>query len=404
MPWQPRVEKRPHPFGEEGVRSSLEEVAKRAAQGGNHPRVKEWAGEQIHGARLGGSSVKGDRARAEILLGCVQRTKTWLPDPVGTEYIKGAHLLACSRDDEHGPCFNTGDCFPEGTLVLKQGQELASIESLLVGDSIWGLDQWSEVEAVAFKGLLSVDAIELSNGTALRLTNNHKLYVLGEEGEQRIPVAALEGGMVLAQPELELLLGLSDDDAWWSTLSARVSRAADEELGDSLQELRVTKVHRGVQRVPCWDIQTSDHRVYLPECDVTVSNCDDMCVLLAASFLSVGLNTMIVGHAYNANRTIQHVLCAARVKGEWLYADPSYDFPLGKCEPFTRERLLSVPNVKVVCDETACLTNPTNLDPDREGFVEHGVFVGVDGLRRVDVDHPQRLREVWWLGRGGRAR
>lgn len=237
--WKPAVEKRPHPFGEDGVRSSLEEVAKRAAKGGNHPRVKEWAGEQIHGARLSGGSVKGDRARAEILLSTVQRTKTWVPDPVGTEYIKGAHLLACSRDDKDGPCFNTGDC-------------------------------------------------------------------------------------------------------------------------------------------------------------------DDMVVLLAASFLSVGLHTMIVGHGYGSQRVIQHVLAAVRVKNEWLYADPSYDFPLGTCEPFTRERLLSVPVVKVVCDENACLTDKTNYDPDREGFVEHGTFVGVDGLRRMDVDHPQRLREVWWLGSRGR--
>jgi len=236
--WNPKVEKRAHPFGEEGVRSSLEEVAKRSAQGGNHPRVKEWAGEHIHGARLGGQVVKGDRARAEILLRAVQQTKTWVPDPVGTEYIKGAHLLACSKEDKHGPCFNSGDC-------------------------------------------------------------------------------------------------------------------------------------------------------------------DDMAVLLAASFLSVGIHTMIVGHAYGSARAIQHVLCACRIKGEWLYADPSYDFPLGKCEPFTRERLLSVPVVKVVCDETACLTNPTSFDPDQNGFVQQGMFVGVDGFRRADVDHPHRLREIWWLGRRG---
>lgn len=231
--WKPKIEKREHPFGEQGVRSSLEEVARRAAVGGNHPRVKEWAGEQIHDSRLRGLGVKGDRARAEILLSTIQKTKTWVPDPVGTEYIKGAHLLACSKDDEHGPCFNSGDC-------------------------------------------------------------------------------------------------------------------------------------------------------------------DDMVVLVAACFLSVGIHTAIIGHAYNSQRSIQHVLAAARIKGEWLYADPSYDFPLGKCEPFTRERMLSVPNIKVICDETACLTNPTKFDPDKEGFVDRGFFVGVDGA-------PERVREIWWLGPGRRT-
>jgi hypothetical protein len=226
--WNPKIEKRSHPFGEQGVRSSLEEVAKKATEGGNHPRVKEWAGELIHDARLRGVPVKGDRARAEILLTSVQRFKTWVPDPVGTEYIKGAHLLACGKDDKYGPCFNTDDC-------------------------------------------------------------------------------------------------------------------------------------------------------------------DGLVVLIAASFLSVGIHTAIIGHAYNAERNIQHVLAAARIKGEWLYADPSYDFPLGKCEPFTRERMLSVPNIKVVCDETACLTNPTSFDPEREGFVSHGMYVGVDGV-------PERVREIWWLG------
>jgi hypothetical protein len=582
-PWQPRIDKRDHPVGEAGVRSSLEEVAKRAAQGGNHPRVKEWAGEQIHGARLRGVSVKGDRARASILLSAVQQTKTWVPDPVGTEYIKGAHLLACSRDDKHGPCFNSGDCFPEGTLVLKEGHELTSVESLKPGDKIWGLSDWSTVEAVAYKGLLSVDVVKLNNGSDLKLTSEHHVYVrdciehpmldeqedaealppdrgwrkpktagctCDERKEKRTRVSELRRGMMLVQPERlpfgkrqhpdvpadhrrAYVEGLFVSDGWadydynsrffisgqdgcpkeaqkkevqeicaelgvnttwkrksiavygkeWTLRMQRMGRYAPQKhlltldldeacaaaslrgvmadagkntrgegftftttskllaiqvrvlhrmfgitcgwkfiemhgglgtnpiwrlgvrprqskSGRKPWSLKVRDVERSVFSSPCWDIQTSDHRVYLPEYDVTVSQCDDLCVLLAASFLSVGLNTLIVGHAYGQARMIQHVLCAARVKGEWLYADPSYDFALGKCEPYTRERLLSVPNVKVVCDETKCLTNPTNFNPDELNFVERGTFVGVDGAPwRVDVDFPQRVREIWWLGR-----
>jgi hypothetical protein len=223
--WKPKIEKREHPFGEQGVRSSLEAVAQMSSKGAADPRIRAWSIECLERARRAGNSVKGDLARAEALLGAV-RQKLWVPDPVGTEFMAGAHLTACT--DKDAPCFHGGDC-------------------------------------------------------------------------------------------------------------------------------------------------------------------DDLTILLASSFLSVGLNTMIVGHAYDSRRNIQHVLAAVRVKDQWLYADPSYDFPLGKCEPFTRERLLSVPNVKVVCDETACLTNPTSFDPEKEGFVSQGYFVGVDGA-------PQRSREIWWLG------
>jgi len=41
--------------------------------------------------------------------------------------------------------------------------------------------------------------------------------------------------------------------------------------------LRVKSITRRAFEMPCWDIQTSDHRVYLPEHDVTVSQCDDLC-------------------------------------------------------------------------------------------------------------------------------
>lgn len=195
------------------MRSSLEEVAKKAASGSSDPRIRAWSIECLEKARRAGKKVNTERPRAEALLTAVQQ-KLWVPDPVGTEFMAGAHLTACV--DKNAPCFHGGDC-------------------------------------------------------------------------------------------------------------------------------------------------------------------DDLCVLLGACFLSVGLHTMIVGHAYNAGKNIQHVLAAVRFEGKWHYADPSTDFPLGKCEPFSRERLLSIPNVKVVCDENACLTSPEKFDPDQQGFVNKGTFVGVDG-------------------------
>jgi hypothetical protein len=226
--WNPKIEERDHPQGEQGIRSSLEEVAKKAAEGSRDPRVRAWAIESLERGRREGVKVNNERGRAEVILSAVQK-KLWVPDPVGTEFMAGAHLTACV--DKKAPCFHGGDC-------------------------------------------------------------------------------------------------------------------------------------------------------------------DDLCVLLGACFLSVGLHTMIVGHAYNTQRNIQHVLTAVRASKNWYYADPSTNFPLGKCEPFTRERILSVPNVQVICDERACLTNPASFDPDEKNFVDRGYFVGVDGV-------PER--RIAWLGVGVRC-
>jgi hypothetical protein len=94
-PWDPAVEQRPHPFGEAGVRSSLEEVCRRAAQGASEilgdakklTRVRKWAGDQIHEARKKGERVDRAEDRARILLRAVQEKKTWVPDPIGVEHI-----------------------------------------------------------------------------------------------------------------------------------------------------------------------------------------------------------------------------------------------------------------------------------------------------------------------------
>lgn len=130
-------------------------------------------------------------------------------------------------------------------------------------------------------------------------------------------------------------------------------------------------------------------------------DCDDLVVLLASCFCSVGIYTLIVGHAYNRARDISHVLTAAWVNGRWMYADPSTKQPLGRCVDFTRERIYSVPNVQMLCDEHSCLVNPRRFQPEKSGFVAKGEFVGVNGPPVVQfswVDDPER--SVEWLGDG----
>lgn len=219
-PW--KVEQRQQPWGEAGIRSSLNEVAKKAASGAVHPGVRTYVGKKLREAQQRGQSVKRPRERASVILGVVQNEKLWMPDPVGTEYIPAAHLMAC-----------------DGTL---------------------------------------------EDGSAC----------------------------------------------------------------------------------------------------VEADDCDGKATLLGAMLSCAGIYTLIVGHAYNARKQIEHVLCAAWLDKRWHYADGSTNLPLGKCVPFSRERLLSIPNVQVLCDDTVCLGRK-QFDPDQLDFVDKGVFVGV-GLGSIPLD------------------
>lgn len=235
-----KVEKRPHPFGEAGVRSSLEQVAKKASEGAVDPYVKAWTTELLDQARKRGFSPTSDRARAEIILQACQQ-KLWVPDPVFAEYIPAARLLACN---EHGD--NGGVC-------------------------------------------------------------------------------------------------LRGDD------------------------------------------------------------CDGLATLCGAALMSIGLPVMIVGHAYTQEKIIQHVLCAARIDGRWYYADPSKQdknpaYPLGQCMPFSRERLLSAPNVRAICDKDVCLTDPRQFSPAKENFVSSGEFVGLSGVTEINPEDVEFSWRVRWLG------
>lgn len=130
-------------------------------------------------------------------------------------------------------------------------------------------------------------------------------------------------------------------------------------------------------------------------------DCDDLCVLLAACFMSVGLYTMIVGHSYSREKNIGHVLCKVYFDRKWHYADPSplgngKHMDLGECAPPTRERYYSMPTIKVVCDGTTC--DRQTLDPHELGFVEEGHFVGVNGVTVYELPPEAPGPRVEWLG------
>lgn len=69
------------------------------------------------------------------------------------------------------------DCFVGGTKVLRDDYRLVAIENLRVGDRIWGKDRWSRVDATMDKGLLPTWRVRLNNGSSMRLTPGHKVWI-----------------------------------------------------------------------------------------------------------------------------------------------------------------------------------------------------------------------------------
>ncbi len=176
MVWQPEVESRPHPFGEAGVRSSLEEVCKRAAHGASEilskpdqlARVRTYAAKILKEAKSAGRQVHRPGHRARELLLAAQERKLWIPDPIGIEYIPAAHLMACDGDvhEDGTPCFAGDDC--DGKVVLLAAMYMSvGLYTMIVGHSYDSSGMISHVlTKVYFDGRWHyADPSQLSNGT-----------------------------------------------------------------------------------------------------------------------------------------------------------------------------------------------------------------------------------------------
>lgn len=401
-------------------------------------------------------------------------------DPLHVELIKDPQRLV---EEFYQRGVAIADCFPSGTLMLNDRFEFVPVESLAVGDRIFGHEDWSIIEGVIFKGQLEVDAIQLNNGSTMLLTPEHHVYrmVCPNHGhwkskkpcscpvedrvEERVRVSELSENDVLAtpkrlpfgaeemNPERAYLEGLFLSDGWvqnnssfsisgqdgcpkekqkqevesicerlglrttmyrksiniqdreWTQRLAQMGRHAPEKhllslnlgegfagavlrgiMADSgafthghgrcltttsrqlalqvrvLQKmfgrtcyrsyiekhgglgehpiyrlsvrggdrinreklLRVKHIERGVAEVPVWDIQTNDHRVYLPEHDVTVSQCDEIACLIATGCLQVGRHCQFVAVGFGEPGTYSHVFTRVMEPrtNTWVVCDP----------------------------------------------------------------------------------
>lgn len=143
----------------------MEIIKKIAKMRGRDPRIANLAVTIIKKAKVQPRDYKG---QASALL-------KWVQDPKNVYYVNepGERL--------QDPIFTIkqgwGDCFPVGTLVLRSDGKLVPIEQIEEGDRIWGSDKWSLVQAHWFTGEKRLTRIHLNNGSAVTLTDDHKVWV-----------------------------------------------------------------------------------------------------------------------------------------------------------------------------------------------------------------------------------
>jgi hypothetical protein len=217
----------------------------------------------------------------------------------GVKYFDDSHLDCwkgtCRTQEDDWQDVHTclekkyGDCFPKGTLLLRKDGNLVPIEEIIVGDEIWGRDDWTTVEESVDKGILSVDEVELTNYSKLRLTGDHHMYVAKCEIHQsKYCDCNLEDRYVVKVRVQEL----KELDVLVAPKVKPNQSTASYDFRTTRNTLSVFSVKRNIDNVQCYDIQTSDHYVYLPEHDVTVSNCEDLCCWRVAELWHRGIQAM----------------------------------------------------------------------------------------------------------------
>lgn len=186
------------------------------------------------------------------------------------------------------------DCLPNETLVQKavlsaEGAILSSfavaISSLKVGDVIMGEGRWVEVTHTWDKGVQALLKFDLSNGTALRCTGGHQLFLAdGTQLRARDVVVGAE------------LLGYHGPNAHCEQVS----------------HITVLKIESAGE-APTTDIEVEGSRFWLPETDTIVHNCDGHAIFVAALCTVVGFQAGVRMLQPPGEQWFTHVYAVARL-------------------------------------------------------------------------------------------
>jgi hypothetical protein len=135
--------------------------------------------------------------------------------------------------------------------------------------------------------------------------------------------------------------GLGKNPIW--RLGVRDDHRSD---GHAVKLLRVKVIERDVEEMPVYDITTEDHYVYLPEADVTVSNCDGHNILGATLLALNGIQPKLRVTTANRGEEEGHVYVVAGIPktapNKWVALDTTlpgnkrfgYEVPYYKKQDF----------------------------------------------------------------------
>jgi len=154
-----------------------------------------------------------------------------------------------------------GDCLPEDTFLTTSDGNLFEIKDSKCGMEIIGLNgEPTKILNVWNKGTLSTKRFSLSNKSVLECTSNHKVFVVTPLGDIREILASelKVGDELLSINKLKLKKGLT--------------------TRNSIYPITVEKIEDG-RSVICYDIETENNGIYLPESDIIVHNCEDGTIL-----------------------------------------------------------------------------------------------------------------------------
>jgi hypothetical protein len=177
----------------------------------------------------------------------------------------------------------SGDCFPTGTRVLRRDGSLVGVETLSTGDEIWGRNRWSTVKSAWQKPILLPTREITCAGDSFRVTDDHKLFIVTDGGGvARIEAREVSPGMKLIAPRYPREITSSFD-------SQREYNFAPFDSVHDIVRMVTSTLSGNRDGEEVWDLTTDDHYVYLPEANVTVSQCDNVATWRAAELRQNGI-------------------------------------------------------------------------------------------------------------------
>lgn len=177
-------------------RVALEKVAGLIRKGSIHPEILKAAKAVTRDCDARDDLCELEAVYQAVKVGSdrvpwLRRGVRYLADPYSFDAFHA--VTSQIRLCEEGSC--AFDCLPLDTLVLRHDYRIVPLDDVRVGDAIWGDGRWTTITARQDKGVKPLLAIELNNGSVLRVTGDHRVFRVPKVNENgnRTPSATLSG-------------------------------------------------------------------------------------------------------------------------------------------------------------------------------------------------------------------